>query len=222
MSTQNDSSGLNSGPGVQDYNEPMSGTSRDTRGSIKQKARETKEQVINKGNEALHQAQEKTRAFAEDRKHHLGDRIHGYGSAVRRAAEKLRDEEDPNIAHYADMVAERLDQVGDYFQSRDPGAILRDVENAARRRPEIFFGGMFLAGLMLSRFLKASNQRVEGYEYESEYESSDDDSDYWVEEPYAGDMGYDTTNTPQSKMNTDFTAGGGNSGQGSNPPGGSI
>lgn len=222
MSTQNEGSGLNSGSGVQDYNEtqPMSGTSRDTRGSIKQKARETKERVMSKGSDAIHQAKDQTRAFADDRKHQLGERIHGYGSAVRRAADKLRDEEDPNIAHYADIVAEKLDQCGDYFQSRDPGAILRDVENAARRRPEIFFGGMFLAGLMLSRFLKASNQRSDesGYAYESEYESNAGDEDYWVEEPYAAEMG----GAEQPTMRTDYTAGDGGAGQNSNPPGGII
>jgi hypothetical protein len=143
--------------------------------SIKEKARETKDRVLNKGSDAVQQAKEKTRTFADDRKNQLGERIHGYGSAARRAADKLRDEKDPNIAYYAEMVAERLDQAADYVQSRDPGMMLRDVENAVRRRPEIFFGGMFLAGLVLARFLKASNQRDYDYAGES-------DEDYWVED----------------------------------------
>jgi hypothetical protein len=189
MSMQDQDSGQSPEPGFNEFQNSDSGNratgtiveksrakSREAAASVKQKAQQTKERVLNKGSEAVHQARDKTRAFAEDRKTQLGERIHGYGSAVHRAAEKLREEEDPNIAHYADMVAERLDQAADYVQSRDPGMILRDVENAARRRPEIFFGGMFLAGLVLSRFLKASSERDQSYVAESNEE-------YWMEDP---------------------------------------
>lgn len=173
-----------SGQGLDEFHETGSGSSvtgsladksREAGASVKQKAQQTKERLLNKGGEAVHQAKDRARGYAEDRKSQLGERIHGYGSAVRRAADKLRDEKDPNIAHYADMVAEKLDQAADYVQSRDPGMILHDVERAARRRPEIFFGGMFLAGLVLSRFLKASDERDDSYEAET-------DEDYWVED----------------------------------------
>jgi gas vesicle protein len=151
------------------------GTHRTTGTAIKDKARQAKEQAINKGTDAVRQAKERGRDMANERKNQLGERIHGYGSAIRRAADKLRDEKDPNIAHYAEAIADRVDRAADYVQSNDPGMILRDIESAARRRPEIFFGGMFLAGLVISRFLKASNERDDSYEAES-------DQDYWVEE----------------------------------------
>ncbi|MGZ8940695.1 MAG: hypothetical protein ACXW32_15935, partial [Limisphaerales bacterium] len=169
MSMQDQSSGQNQGTGFNnEFQTTGSGDrstatlaekSREAKDSVKQKAKQTKDKVLEKGSEAIHQAKDKTRSFAEDRKSQLGERIHGYSSSVRRAANKLRDEEDPNIAHYADVVAEKLDQAADYVQSREPGMILHDIEKAARRRPEIFFGGMFLAGLVLSRFLKASSER---------------------------------------------------------------
>lgn len=148
-------------------------------GAIKEKARETKDRVLSKGSDAMRQAKERTRSMADERKNQLGERIHGYGSSIRRAADKLREEKDPNIAHYAEMIADRIDQAGDYLQSRDPGMLLRDVENAARRRPEIFFGGMFLAGLLVARFLKASEQRDDVYTNES-------DEEYWVEDEAYG------------------------------------
>ena len=154
-----------------------------TTATIKEKARETKDRVINKGSEALNQAKERGRTMAEEQKSHLGERIHGYSSAVRRTAEQLREDKDPNIAHYAEAIADKIDQAADYVQSRDPGMILRDVENAARRRPEIFFGGMLLAGLVLGRFLKASNER-------DDYYASESDEDYWVE-----DSSYDENST---------------------------
>jgi gas vesicle protein len=190
MSMQNEGSGGGfSQPGADDFESAASTGEEQITGSadggtatsIKEKARQTKERVFNKGTDAVNQAKERTRTMADDRKNQLGERIHGYGSAVRRAADKLRDEKDPNIAHYADMVAERLDRAADYVQARDPGMILRDVENAARRRPEIFFGGMFLAGLVISRFLKASAQRDDSYTAES-------DEEYWVEDESQGDV----------------------------------
>lgn len=143
--------------------------------TIKDKARETKDRVMSKGSEALNRAKERGRSVADEQKNHLGERIHGYSSAIRRSAEQLREDKDPNIAQYADVIADKIDQCADYVRSRDPGTMLRDVENAARRRPEIFFGGMFLAGLVLARFLKASNQRDDEYVSES-------DEDYWVED----------------------------------------
>jgi hypothetical protein len=143
--------------------------------TIKEKARETKDRVMSKGSEAINRAKERGRSVADEQKNHLGERIHGYSSAVRRSAQQLREGEDPNIAHYAEAIADKIDQAADYVQSRDPGMILRDVENAARRRPEIFLGGMLLAGLVLGRFLKASNQRDDTY-------ASESDEDYWVED----------------------------------------
>ena len=143
--------------------------------TIKDKARETKDRVMSKGSEALNRAKERGRNVADEQKNHLGERIHGYSSAIRRTAEHLREDKDPNIAQYADVIADKIDQCADYVQSGDPGTMLRDVENAARRRPEIFFGGMFIAGLVLARFLKASNQRDDTY-------SSESDEDYWVED----------------------------------------
>ena len=225
MSMQDQGSGLNSGPGVDEFQETstnrvtdnLAQKSRDAGASVKQKARQTKDRLMDKGTEAAHQAKDRTRAFAEDRKSQLGERIHGYGSAVHRAAEKLREEQDPNIAHYADMVAERLDQAADYVQSRDPGMILRDVENAARRRPEIFFGGMFLAGLVIARFLKASSQRDDTYIAESEEE-------YWVEDNSTEDYTGADSITPEDSLpeNPTFTTPTAGEWRGSTQPGGSI
>jgi hypothetical protein len=146
-----------------------------TAASLAEKARQAKNRVTEQGADAMNRAKDKGRAFADEQKSHLGERIHNYGSAVRRAADQLREEKDPNIAHYADQIADRLDQAADYVRSSDPGKMMRDVENAARRRPEIFFGGMFVAGLVLARFLKASSERDDRYMAESEEE-------YWVED----------------------------------------
>lgn len=149
---------------------------RETTAHLKQGARDATRNLKQKGSETAHQLQDQSKEFMQTRKAELAGRISGCGAAVRRAADKLRDEQDPNIASYADMVADRFQQAGDYIQSRDISSIYHDVEDMARRRPEILFGGMFVVGLALSRFLKASNERPY---YESEF---DTEEDYWVED----------------------------------------
>jgi hypothetical protein len=162
----------NSGYGASAPPESASGAKRDGGGtkermkegaleataSMKQMASEATTKAKEMGRDAAHQLQEQSQEFAQSRRNELGTRIKSGGEALRRAAEKLREDDDPNIARYAEMAAERIERVGEYVQERDFGAICRDVENAARKRPELFFGGLLVAGLAISRFLKASNQ----------------------------------------------------------------
>ena len=71
------------------------------------------------------------------------------GATVGRLSENLHDtarsmeEEDPNIAHYAHRVADRLDRVADYVRNRDLVALRDDAAVMARRHPVAFFGGLF-------------------------------------------------------------------------------
>ena len=205
--SMNENTGQNAGsvgkdfPGYQSDSGSSSAEEMHREGStIKEKAREAKDRVVSKSGEALNKAKERTRSVADEQKNRLGERIHGYSSAFRRTADKLRDEQDPNIAHYTEMIADRIDQAADYVQSRDPGMLLRDVENAARRRPEIFFGGMLLAGLVLGRFLKASSHRDDDYENES-------DEEYWVEDEAQEDRLDDTAAESNFAMTSGEAAG---------------
>jgi hypothetical protein len=155
--------------------------------------KETSSQVASKAKEmseeAAQQLRDRSRDFAHNRKDEFAERIKGGGAAVRRAAEKLREEDDPNIADYASALAERIESAGNYLQNRDFNAMRRDLENAARRRPELVFGGMFLAGLAIARFLKASNAD----ETHEMYYSGEDDYDYETDEE-------EPVNTPQVSM----------------------
>jgi hypothetical protein len=60
------------------------------------------------------------------------------------------------------------------MRNRDFTALRYDAENMARRHPGTFFGGMFLAGLIIGNLVKASRRKLD-------------------ETPeYAGDMGNET------------------------------
>jgi hypothetical protein len=126
-------------------------------------------------NEAAQQARRKVGAYAEaakvrgqemldQQKHRAADQLHIVGEAAHRAADKFREEKDDNIAGYIDAVADEVDRLGDYLERRDLRTLLSDTQRFARREPEWFLGGMFLAGLALTRFLKASSPAPRSYE----------------------------------------------------------
>ncbi|MGC1480145.1 MAG: hypothetical protein WA771_06555, partial [Chthoniobacterales bacterium] len=49
--------------------------------------------------------------------------------------------------------------------TKSVGDLVEDLRRTASRRPELFFGGMFVVGLATARFLKASRRERQGNEY---------------------------------------------------------
>lgn len=96
--------------------------------------------------------------FLDRQKERAADEVSHFEAAIRRAAKTLRDEDDDNLANYADRAAARLSSVKSYLRRQELGDLLHDVEESARRRPELVFGGLLVAGLAAARFLKASSR----------------------------------------------------------------
>lgn len=125
--------------------EKITGTVREAATEIKQTAGAT-----------FSRAKEEAGRLAADKKTETADRIGNYGAAIHDSAKSL-EEKDPNIAWLTHRAADRLESVADYVRNRDFGALRADAENLARRHPVAFFGGLFLAGIVLGNVLKASN-----------------------------------------------------------------
>ena len=64
-------------------------------------------------------------------------------------------------------VAGAVEQLNQYLEERNLAQVIEDAGEVARRHPGMVIGGMFLTGLALGRFLKASESR--------QGEESDDD-----------------------------------------------
>lgn len=79
--------------------------------------------------------------------------------ALRAAATDLRQGEGSGLGTYADSAAEQIDKVAGYLREKDLTGLTRDAETFARRHPEVFLGGAFLAGIFAARFLKSSRPR---------------------------------------------------------------
>ena len=139
-------------------NQSFGASASETGQQLKQQAAEVTEQLKNKGGEALQQARDQAREMATQQRDHLLDRLAHCSAASRKAAEQLRADNDSALASAAEAMAERIDRGKAYLREREFSGMIEDAENLARWRPEVFFTGMFVAGLILTRFMKASTR----------------------------------------------------------------
>lgn len=128
---------------------------------VKETARATKDTIKTKTKEAVSQVKEYGGQYVEHGKERTANRIGGFTETLRQSAVLFEQEQDPNIARYTRLVADKLDGAATYVRERNLTDLRHDGENLARQHPGLFFGGMFLAGFAAARFLKASATRVE-------------------------------------------------------------
>jgi hypothetical protein len=125
--------------------------------NIKATAREAVDQVRSAAASTVARAKEESGRIAGEKKYAAADRIGGYSSAIHDSAKSL-EEKDPNIAWFTHRAADRLQEAADYVRDHDIGELRRDAEEVARRHPAVFFGGLFVVGLLVGNLLKASGR----------------------------------------------------------------
>jgi hypothetical protein len=86
-------------------------------------------------------------------------RLDHLAGSIRQAGDRLSEQQVALLARYADRAAARVEEVTDYLRDRDLDDLLADTRAFARRRPELFLGGAFVAGLLLARLFKSSAER---------------------------------------------------------------
>jgi len=128
-------------------------------------ASQTKDQVKSLADQAKEetskvagQARGQVEGLVAQQKDRMADQLGHLAGALRDAGSKL-DEKDVGIVRYAGRAADQVERVSGYLREHQLGDVIRDAEAFARRRPEVFLGGTFLAGLVLARFLKASGEQ---------------------------------------------------------------
>ncbi|MBE7549573.1 MAG: hypothetical protein HS126_00660 [Anaerolineales bacterium] len=125
----------------------------------KEVAKQAVEQVQHKAQEVAGQAQEQAKSAVASRKDQAIDQLGSVAQAFRTTSNELRNQDNGMIAQYADKVADQVDRISGYLEERDVAQLLGDAENFARRQPELFLGGAFIAGLLVGRFIKSSSER---------------------------------------------------------------
>jgi len=122
--------------------------------------------VVSEAKNAIGEAAEglKSRAMGavDERKVTAAQTLGTVAGALRGAAQDLQHGEVAALGTYAESAAEQIDKVAGYLREKDLNGLRRDAETFARRHPEVFLGGAFLAGLLAARFLKSSRLKEGG------------------------------------------------------------
>lgn len=118
-------------------------------------------QVTQAAKRQISQAAEQVRSLASQRldegKRWTAEELTHAAHAVRSAAQKLREEQDEQMASYAETLAQWAEEGANYVREMRLDEVAQETRSLVRRNPEWVLGGLFIAGLALGRFLKASN-----------------------------------------------------------------
>lgn len=123
--------------------------------AIGQTARDAATKVKSVASDAASRARTEAERLASEKKEAAASRVGGYSDALHESARSL-EEKDPNIAWFTHQAAERIQGVADYLRNRDFTALREDCCGMARRHPAAFFGGLFVAGLLVGNMMKAT------------------------------------------------------------------
>jgi len=165
-------------------------------------AQQAKEQVRNLAEEAKRetskvagQAGDYVSGLVSRQKDQAADRLGGVAGAIRDVGNRLQEQDQAaGVGQYAMRAADQVDRLSHYLRDRDLNTFFRDTETFARRHPDVFLGGTFLAGLLLARFLKSSSDRgFDGYDANA-YASYGEDYRYGESRRY-GRGGFDGDDT---------------------------
>jgi hypothetical protein len=75
--------------------------------------------------------------------------------SLRESGRQLK-QQDSGMASFTEGAADHLSRLVEGLRQKDVGRMASDLEHFARRRPGVFVGAAFLAGLAAARFLKSS------------------------------------------------------------------
>jgi hypothetical protein len=103
-----------------------------------------------------HRMRDQSENVLSQGKERTAEGVGHFASAIKQTADRLHEEGDHNIAGYAEDVSCHLDRAAQYLRENDLRSLVNDLGNTVRRRPGLFFAGLFIGGLVAARFMKAS------------------------------------------------------------------
>ena len=126
---------------------------------MKSQIRDVKNQVVDQAKTTLTQARDSAVTSLTDSKGRLAEQVTHVADAFRTTTDHLRQNNQPQLAGYADGVARQAERFAGYLRGADFRAMGEDVRELARRQPALVVGGAFALGLLAARFLKSSERK---------------------------------------------------------------
>lgn len=126
-----------------------------SRSGLPDRAHDASERLRETAIDKAGQARDRVREGFGEGRQQVVNRIRGVGSALRSTSNSLRSSDDV-VARYMETASRRIESAADYVSTAEVADLVREAERFARRQPAIFFGGAFLLGLAVGRFVKSS------------------------------------------------------------------
>jgi hypothetical protein len=136
----------------------VAGVVRDNAGNA---ARQVKDKATEMTRAITSTIKEEAEHLFDEQKGKAASKVKGYGKVVHQAAHALHAVKADGLAEYVDSAGAAVEGITDYLEERNLAQVLEDVGEVARSHPGMMIGGMFVTGLALARFLKASGSREE-------------------------------------------------------------
>ena len=158
----------------------LTATATEVAGVVRESAARSAEQVKQKAAEMTRAitgtVREEAERLFDEQKGKAASKVTRYGKAIHQTAHALHAVKADGLAEYVDSAAGAVEGLKDYLEERNLAQVLEDAGEVARRHPGMVIGGMFLTGLALGRFLKASDSR-QGEEEEQGDESGGEEEE---------------------------------------------
>jgi hypothetical protein len=107
------------------------------------------------------QARDQAGELVNRTKDQTAQRLASLASALRQAGQQLEGEDAAGFGRYAGLAADQVEKASGYLSGKDLGELVRETQTFARRHPDLFLGGAFIAGVMGARFIKSSAPQLE-------------------------------------------------------------
>lgn len=139
----------------------VAGEIKDRASDLTRRARDAAGDVSRQASDATRQAFSQFREHGQrvftDQKARTADSIQQFSDSLHHAAERLRHENDNQIATYVEAIADTARKAESYIRGCDLNSVVSDARTFAKKNPTWFLGAAFLAGLAVARFAKASD-----------------------------------------------------------------
>jgi hypothetical protein len=115
------------------------------------------DQAQDKFGQLTEQARQQAKSQVGSQLDQAGEGLAHVAQAVTAVGRELREQDQAGLAQYTDQAAEQLDRLAGYLRTNDIDQVINQVQRFARRKPALFLGSTFVAGLLGARFLKTSS-----------------------------------------------------------------
>src|SRR5689334_5264019 len=107
---------------------------------------QAREKALQVGSQFRSKAEQRAKSIVKDQKDWAVDELKGVAQAFRNTSDKLRAQQQNDIAEYTDRLASRVERLYDYLGKKDIAEFMDGARDLVRRRPGILLGGAFALG----------------------------------------------------------------------------